>query len=85
MKKEVKVKIKWNKDTAIIETEHGLSWSFKCPKSSSVMVDNYTSVSSLASALLTVTIGKWVESTKANSVCFTLTAEDIFQAERNID
>ncbi len=77
MEKQVRVKIKWDKNTAVIETEHGLSWSFKCPKSSNMKEENLTSVSSLASALLTVSVSKWVERTEANCVCFTLTAEDV--------
>lgn len=77
MKKQVRVKIKWSKGTAIIETEYGMQWSFKCPKSKSVKEDNITSVSSLAAALLTVTVSRWVENSTADCVCFTLAAEDI--------
>lgn len=78
MEKQVQVKIQWKESTAILETQHGLKWSFECPKSSTVRGDNFTALSSLASALLTTTISKWVERSMADGVCFTLTAEDIF-------
>lgn len=78
MEKQVQVKIQWCEGTAIIETEHGLKWSFKCPKCSSVKEENLTSVATLPSALLAVTIRNWVEKSKADNVCFTLTAEDVF-------
>lgn len=85
MEKQVQVVIKLKESTAILETQHGLQWSFKCPKSSTARGENFTAVSSLASALLTATISKWLERSMADGVCFTLTAKDVFQAERNID
>lgn len=81
MENKVQVKIQWSEGTAIIETEHGLKWSFKGPWWSSFREDNLTSVAALASALLTVTIHYWVKRSKADSVCFTLTAEDVFKKD----
>ena len=76
MKKLVQVKMQWKKDTAIIRTELGLKWSFKCPKSSAEQ--NLASVSTLASALLAVSIRRWCEHSDYDTVCFTLKAEDVF-------
>ena len=78
MKQKVKVMIKSDGNSAVLQNENGLEWTFKCPKSSTVLGDNFTAVSSLASALLTITISRWIEISKAGCVCFTLSAEDIF-------
>ena len=69
--------IKWKESTAILETQHGLQWSFKCPKSSTARGENFTAISSLAAALLTTTVSKWIEWSMADGVCITLKAEDI--------
>lgn len=77
MEKQVQVVIKWKESTAILETQHGLQWSFKCPESSTAKDENYTAVASLAASLLTTTISKWLERSMADGVCFTLSAKDI--------